>query len=1404
MRRAFVLLLLLGLMSGVSVLKAEATSTVDPLTLAAIGFVVLASFSAAEMGVRLGLPRVTGYIVSGLLLGPSALDILSQSVVDQMRMFNTLALGLIATAAGLELEVGQLRRVGRTLLATVGAKVVLAGSGVGLATWLYVSLFGIPSAPDAPGLALALAFVFGALSLGTSPAIVLAVLRDSRASGRLSDLALGAAVLKDVVVVVALAVAVAAAAVVLDGGAIDLSLLAVVGEEIVASLIAGAVVGLLLIAYIRLVHTEMLLFVSAMVLVVTEISTELHLERLLVFITAGFVVRNFSRHEHDLAPPLEMVSLPVFVVFFTIAGASVDLRSTFVILPLALSIVAARALTFWLAARFGSRFGREQPAIVANAYLAYLPQAGVTLGLVDVAARKLPAITESIHTTGTAVVALNLLIGPIALRAALSRAGELARLPTEPAPDTSDPLDLLAADEVVPAEPQVPEREALVALADAGVEDLELAALLRRLAADLDQSFERAIDDAVAPWANGTTRSVAAALGLTDEAATLRRWALTPQGDAILGHGTRARGLFDELRARLRALPVEIDVAMGLHELRPERATSTRARFGFWSLRMRARMGRPLPARRVPVRLAARKVLEPKMARFCGDMVDAVARAQGSIFEILRGYAADQLSAEDARRAVNKRMALLLNRLRADARHMLSGGLRELAQVMSVAGGPCLPAGTIRFSRVDAEVRAGLHRLSSDPAAWRERLAGSQHALLLAVELRGLHSAAELALERHLISPASEALGGVRQVILGVRTGLQQVHDTCAEQASPDLATLAGWAEACNASFAQKSHRTIETRLHAFRAGASIHRVAVELRSAVAALPERRDMVPPTTLVSKASAPDEIALVAMDIRTEATEHLIHGLLSDVDDRLDSTSRLLANTAPRLREAVDIALFAVESRLEVLESTTEDTAGMVAAFDRALARVDRLEAEIGETASKLRIETSAMLESAFARLDADIADAAALQRPGDAVGHAIGSVRRQLAEWAAPGLTWWRSETDRTVRWWRSVRDSRLGTELRARTHHGRLDAAGLREHTDRWLLAQGVPDAYARLFSLQPVREHRLFTAYRSELELVRRAERAWIEGGSGGSALIVGAHGAGRSSLLNMAELELTVPRVLRPEPVGSWRETGLDAALANELGCRAQRRSVLKALRKVRTAVLIDDLERWCTPDEAGLRALISFLDLMQRSRDSVFWLVTVTTPALRLVEEAVAVRPSFGHVLELAPLSHAELQTALLTRHALSGRNLLIAKPLPVRLMARLMRIDDGSLPFRLLARLSDGNLARAMVIWLRALEIEGEETVTPQSARMLTLGLPPFRELDPVQLAILLAVLRWGGGSPKQLADTLGVPLHVASQHAGFLRAAGMLESTEARRDELRVPRALVGPVIQGLRDVGTEP
>ncbi len=1382
MRRAVVLLLLLGLMFGVSLLKAEASGSVDPLTLAAIGFVVLASFSAAELGSRLGLPRVTGYILSGLVLGPSLLNILSRTVVQEMQMFNTLALGLIATAAGLELDLKQIVRVGRTLLATVGIKVVLCLLIVGGATVTMFNIFGMPIA-DVDGAGWALALVFGALAIGTSPAIVLAVLRDGGASGRLSDLILGAAVLKDVVVVVVLAVALAVAAAIIGGGGFDVQVLTHVGRELGASTVAGVILGVLLIAYMRFVRSEMLLFVSAMVLVVGELSRALHLELLLVFIAAGFVVRNFSRHEHALSKPMEMVSLPVFVVFFTIVGAGIDVAGTLAILPLALVLFAARVGAFWGAARLGGRIGGESDVIVSRAFLGYLPQAGVTLGLIGLAAARLPELAEAITSAGMAVVAINLLIGPVALKSSLRSAGELAD--ESPSQEAKAP----PADEVsvasMPALSVAHEPSPSGSLADEIVglmHDDGLGEELRQLAIDLEAIAATTVAEHFVPRLEAFKRATISALE-GEEGHTLHQWSVAPHADHLVGHARRCRQLSETIRGRLRELSEHRQVTLGEWDLQrqPEDSLVTRCRRG-WQ-RLRRRLGRPLRPRRVALRLAARTALEPHLAQLCLDLTAGSARSLGAINQTMMVHAAGRLEIEQTRERVIAHLTAAKRHREADIRHALAQGLVATAELWRRHGGPSMPTAELRYSNVQPAVRANLVRLDEQAELWRGGLAASQRCVQMVANLLELQRLVTEAIERHVTAPAMAALQGAQELVGELREALAAGNDL-------------------SDHLAERDHPALEALLYGLRASASIHAVAVQMRHALQDTPEECVALHASTPISAADRPEELLTWTVNLRQAATESLLHDMLPTLDARLDATARTLALAGPRVREAMDVARHALNLGQDG-DDETPDAAEVSAALGRADRLLERLHGELQEGSKTVTREFALLATQTFERLQAIPVGGHDELATGE-LGASLGA---QALAWLggrfAPLRALVERVSSRLLALLRRLRGSRLGAEWQVRASSRPLDAIVLRGHAEAWTHVAGLPEAYRRLFTPRPVREHRLFTARRDTLDTLLLAEREWAAG-QGNPTLLVGQQGSGRTSLLNMCELELKVTRLLRLDPADGRRRGGLEPALALELNCRHTVGAITKALRSAPTAVLVDDLERWLSLDSDLVVGLNRFLRLVRRTRGAVLWIVVTTHGSLRLLDTVAPVSAAFPRVVDLPPLDHVQLRRSIEARHRLSGRDLVYPGGGLTRLLGRLTGADDATLFFRLLARSSSGNLTRAAVVWMRALNIDGDEVVRPSLQRVLSLGLPSFTSLDPAQVALLLCALRFGGASTRQLQHLLGVSQDDLNQHAGFLRASGLLEPCAPPRDELRVPDALVGPVIDGLRELGVEP
>ena len=667
LKRIIVLALLFGMMFGLGILTQGSSGALISAsqTLASIGFTALFAFTVGEVFGALKLPRVTGYILTGIVLGPHLGEIFSSEIVGQMQMFNTLALGLIALSAGLELDMRGTWRLMKTLSVTILLKIitlVLFVGGAFVAIEMFWAPFGLEMSQT-----LSVALIIATLGIGTSPAIALAILNDTGAKGRLSELLLSMAVLKDLVVVVSLAIAMAVATALLSGGGFDPHALSHVAVEIGASILAGAIIGGLTIAYIRFVHKEMLFFVVAMILAVAEISLQLHLELLLVFIVAGFLVRNFSPFEHELLHPLEVVALPVFVVFFTTAGANIDLGKTLTVLPIAIALFAARGIAFFLAARAGSALCGESEAIKKYSWMTYLPQAGVTLGLVTIAIGKLTAgehpseamtqVADVIEPLGVALVALNLLVGPVTMGVGLKKSGEVP----EEAPknqtahedhgahgaDAPHAASHSGSPEIEPLHEELSPQQILLHIEELPLEELArmdrllaTESSLHTIASSIDEDLEKMTLDVIDLFEQQLV-TLFEILPNDYTSQELAEIAMQWQRHAQCGESE----VHDQLDALLVQHFPRLLQQLPSHTLTPF-ATShdfshenflTRARAAVRNVSIRFLPGGESAYRRILVRQSTRAVLEPGLLAAILDWITALSNAQNTFFGAMVG-----------------------------------------------------------------------------------------------------------------------------------------------------------------------------------------------------------------------------------------------------------------------------------------------------------------------------------------------------------------------------------------------------------------------------------------------------------------------------------------------------------------------------------------------------------------------------------------------------------------------------------------------------------------------------------------------------------------------------------------------------------------------------------------------
>lgn len=431
MARVFALVLIVGTMIAVQQIRPAASASSVALPL---GFSLIAAYLLGGAAERLRLPRLSGYLLFGMACGPFLLNLITAPMARELQVVNGFALALIALVAGLELNAARLRPQIGVVLGVGGIVIggVLAALSVTLwAAWPWLSL---PAIED-PTARFAAALVTSTLVASFSPTVTMAVIAESRARGPLTDLVVAIVVLADLVLILVFSLSMQLARWASSAGASGVSLGVRLSWEIFGSLAFGAIVGALFALYLRHVRRELTLALLGVCAVLAVGAPLLHFELILASLAAGLVVENIAPPEGDeLKVAIERSALPVLIVFFAAAGASLQLDVLAVLGGTALVLAGLRIGLIrgftWLGVWAARRADTEARFI----WMGLVSQAGVTLGLGAMAASAFPEWGPQVRTLVVALIGLNVLVGPILLKDALRRSGEIGQADRGAAP----------------------------------------------------------------------------------------------------------------------------------------------------------------------------------------------------------------------------------------------------------------------------------------------------------------------------------------------------------------------------------------------------------------------------------------------------------------------------------------------------------------------------------------------------------------------------------------------------------------------------------------------------------------------------------------------------------------------------------------------------------------------------------------------------------------------------------------------------------------------------------------------------------------------------------------------------------------------------------------------------------
>ncbi len=373
----------------------------------------------------LKLPNVTGYLVGGLILGPSILNLIPEGTIHDFSIISSVALGFIAFSIGTEMKLVYFRRVGATPIWIAVFEALFAVIITLIAVMGYFLIKGDMSLEN-----FRFALVLSAIAAATAPAATIMVVRQYKAKGKLTETLLSVVAIDDSVAIILFGIFVAVANA-LGQTAVHIPLwLQILNPfiEIVVSLAIGAVMGIILTLGCKWFtgRGNRISLSVAVIFISVFLAEWLHASPLLTAMMLGAVFGNVSSKVEDINGLLYFITPPIFILFFVLSGAELNINVLGIVGIIGIVYVLFRVIGKIFGAWVGAKVTKAEPVIAKYLGLALVPQAGVAIGLSLIATQvlnvEMGSQIRAIILAGTLIYEL---IGPVIAKMALQKAGEI-------------------------------------------------------------------------------------------------------------------------------------------------------------------------------------------------------------------------------------------------------------------------------------------------------------------------------------------------------------------------------------------------------------------------------------------------------------------------------------------------------------------------------------------------------------------------------------------------------------------------------------------------------------------------------------------------------------------------------------------------------------------------------------------------------------------------------------------------------------------------------------------------------------------------------------------------------------------------------------------------------------------
>ncbi len=382
-----------------------------------VSIVLIAGIFTGRVVSKLKLPYVTGYLIGGIIIGPSLLNLVPKDVSTQMLVISELALGFIAYSIGSEFNVQYIKKLGKSIF------LITVLEAFGAVIMVFATIYFVF------GQTLPFSIILASIAATTAPAATIMVIRQYKAKGDVVKTLLPVVAMDDAIGIVTFGIVLSIAKQVASTtGSFSLAKgLLIPIWEIGAAIILGIIIGFILVLITRRAkgRDELLSIVIATICLSVGIANILNISTLLICMAIGAVVSNIAPNNMKVISVTESFTPPIYIMFFTLAGVELNISSIKYVGLLGLGYVVARVIGKVLGSCIGCKLGNMPKHVKKYLGFTLIPQAGVAIGLSMTAQLALPEIGANIRTIILGATIIYELVGPVITKVALIKSGDI-------------------------------------------------------------------------------------------------------------------------------------------------------------------------------------------------------------------------------------------------------------------------------------------------------------------------------------------------------------------------------------------------------------------------------------------------------------------------------------------------------------------------------------------------------------------------------------------------------------------------------------------------------------------------------------------------------------------------------------------------------------------------------------------------------------------------------------------------------------------------------------------------------------------------------------------------------------------------------------------------------------------